>query len=603
MAVSTFSWSGRPHLGSVSFKSGCKAKIYAAVGKDTKRVEVKSMLTEHNHIIGPEVYALYPKQRLLTADETALIENLVKVNVSTKMARNHAEEQFNKKLHLQDIRNIRQRNKSTTVNGVRLNNAQLLIKALQAEKEKDPGMSIQALEKVFPNAFVELCYFHALDACRKKINSLSCSKAEKDSLKKLVVAINECRDEALFEELVRNLSDISAPFHSYFMENWYSIKEKWAAFARSQRVNFGDRTTNRIEGFHQKLKQEVPRFAPLDTMFKCILLVIRTLEHEIGFRRFFEALPGQTPSQVVVSENERARLPSKLNRTQKYSLARGTLDKICGRLVALGMDKFLSYLSLLQEFELAISERRDVNIIEVERAQPMNDYDDEVDEEVASERIEDETEVIVTHHGVEVFIRRDELETVVEEDDGEVLTVDSGSPGILALTVAGSADVEASGSACVSTDVVASTDIAESSAAVEESAVVEVLLPGEEPSDDQLVAPQAMDKQSLVFPAKEKMQQNRKRSASAKKHTSPILSKKHIPLILEFGKWTCMDRGTYNALLSAIKRNREAKEELCAMCQKPLAYHTQAITCDCCLYWHHLKCGLPDGYLPSQEQF
>lgn len=198
------------------------------------------------------------------------------------------------------------------------------------------------------------------------------------------------------------------------------------------------------------------------------------------------ALPGQTPSQVVVSENERARLPSKLNRTQKYSLARGTLDKICGRLVALGTDKFLSYLSLLQEFELAISERRDVNIIEVERAQPMNDDDDEVDEEVASEGIEDETEVIVTQHGVEVFIRRDELETVVEEDDGEVLTVDSGSPGVLALTVAGSADVEASGSACVSTDVVASTDIAESSAAVEESAVVEVLLPGEEPSDESL---------------------------------------------------------------------------------------------------------------------
>jgi hypothetical protein len=69
-------------------------------------------------------------------------------------------------------------------------------------------------------------------------------------------------------------------------DSWDARRDIWAMFARSGRVNFGDRTTNSIESFHQKSKSEVPRMGSLDIMFDNVKLVLATLENTITHRLF-----------------------------------------------------------------------------------------------------------------------------------------------------------------------------------------------------------------------------------------------------------------------------------------------------------------------------
>jgi transposase-like protein len=133
---------------------------------------------------------------------------------------------------------------------------------------------IAAIESIFPNTAIELCHFHALEAFRRKISSLQCDASTKEELRQIVVKLCECRSLEVYEKLVDELRGKDCDFWEYFEANWNRKKERWVMFAQQTRVNFGGRTTNRLESFHQKLKSEVARLGSLDSMFRNIMLVI-----------------------------------------------------------------------------------------------------------------------------------------------------------------------------------------------------------------------------------------------------------------------------------------------------------------------------------------
>ena len=68
------------------------------------------------------------------------------------------------------------------------------------------------------------------------------------------------------------------------------MKNKWVQFERCKHLNFNNRTNNRLESYHQKLKSEVPRNASLHVMFDNILLVLETLNNEVSHRQFQSAM-------------------------------------------------------------------------------------------------------------------------------------------------------------------------------------------------------------------------------------------------------------------------------------------------------------------------
>ena len=235
------------------------------------------------------MYGLYPQNRLLGPEEEADVSRMVGWNVSTKRIREHCEEEYGKVLNLHDVRNVKQRiwKKETQIDGVQANSAQMLVKAVEEEEQRNPGLvvrfgldpgqklrfmffqtalmknlvrkfpehiiidttycinncnmpltsficvdgnlesrvvafalipdetretyeeifqifkctnnvdvatfmvdkcmaEISALENVFPGSSVELCHFHTLDAFKRKINALDCSREEKDRVRVVV---------------------------------------------------------------------------------------------------------------------------------------------------------------------------------------------------------------------------------------------------------------------------------------------------------------------------------------------------------------------------------------------------------------------------------
>jgi transposase-like protein len=149
---------------------------------------------------------------------------------------------------------------------------------------------VAALKTVFHEADIELCLFHVQKALRLKITSLSCSAHSKDKLRELMTKCCYAASEEAYNQAKDQLPAISPEFSSYFDDNWDNIKECWTHYSRSQWTNLGNRTNNRIESYHQKIKSEVPKNAPLDVMFKNLLLIINTLESEVGKRLFYDSV-------------------------------------------------------------------------------------------------------------------------------------------------------------------------------------------------------------------------------------------------------------------------------------------------------------------------
>ncbi|GFR64822.1 vertnin [Elysia marginata] len=99
------------------------------------------------HFLGPALFEKYPKQRLLTKTEEETVADLCLLKVSNKMLQSHVQTEYAKHLSLSDVRNLkaRARAKNKIKDGTINNDAQLLLRLVEAEQLKDPG------------AFVDIC--------------------------------------------------------------------------------------------------------------------------------------------------------------------------------------------------------------------------------------------------------------------------------------------------------------------------------------------------------------------------------------------------------------------------------------------------------------
>ena len=80
----------------------------------------------------------------------------------------------------------------------------------------------------------------------------------------------------------------NAEFRKYFLENWESCVEMWAAFKRDQYMHFGNTTNNRLESHNQKLKDVTSRTSTLSEMFNNVVLFAQTCESEYKYSTFNE---------------------------------------------------------------------------------------------------------------------------------------------------------------------------------------------------------------------------------------------------------------------------------------------------------------------------
>ena len=141
------------------------------------------------------------------------------------------------------------------------------------------------IRKFFTNAKIHLCLFHTLKVFKKETQNLPSNV--RDKVRKLLqdLAYSSSNDEyqanlALLKE------NTPARFINYFLSNWDKCKEMWVEYERNICSNFSNRTTNRLESYHQKLKCVLEGNKNLVEVMKSVVLLSSAKElmnDQLGF--------------------------------------------------------------------------------------------------------------------------------------------------------------------------------------------------------------------------------------------------------------------------------------------------------------------------------
>lgn len=147
--------------------------------------------------------------------------------------------------------------------------------------------NLSAFNDVFPHADIQLCVFHVLQIFNREITTKKRSITDIDRenaleiLYKMVYAKSERIYFDLYQQLVAlNLEKVT----EYFDRNWHEIRQMWVANYVNKLRTFENRTNNRVESFHQKLKTVISRHANISVFFREMLLCINSLNVEKDVR-------------------------------------------------------------------------------------------------------------------------------------------------------------------------------------------------------------------------------------------------------------------------------------------------------------------------------
>ena len=145
---------------------------------------------------------------------------------------------------------------------------------------------IVSSKSVFPDAQVLLCAFHTLKTFKKVTAArVHCPKT-KERLRELLLLMVSGKTKENFDRSEEELLEIAPPvFRDYYQKNWGNCPEMWATYAMDEHRHLGNTTTNRIESFHQKLKNHLRKDMTVAECVSGLLRVHRSMQDTDSFRK------------------------------------------------------------------------------------------------------------------------------------------------------------------------------------------------------------------------------------------------------------------------------------------------------------------------------
>jgi hypothetical protein len=147
-------------------------------------------------------------------------------------------------------------------------------------------VEIDVFKKYFPSAVIKICQFHSIKYLSKEIcnEAHGISLNNRKQLKAVFPLLCRAASEKEYNEAYELLKKYSSEsFMKYFDENWNECKEMWVHFLCSY-LSLGNTTTNRLESFHDKLKQFADRNTPIYKLITILLSIITCVEQETQYK-------------------------------------------------------------------------------------------------------------------------------------------------------------------------------------------------------------------------------------------------------------------------------------------------------------------------------
>ena len=158
------------------------------------------------------------------------------------------------------------------------------VKLIMADKD---FVERDAFSAAFPDAAIQICFFHTLRTFRREITAekLSITSAQRDKaldfLQRLAYSRSEQQYQSVYNDFV-----MSAPpsVVQYFNRNWHDIRVQWVRGIMSSAANYGNFTNNRLESINQKLKSVMSSQCTFAECVSSLKAVIGTLRSERNHR-------------------------------------------------------------------------------------------------------------------------------------------------------------------------------------------------------------------------------------------------------------------------------------------------------------------------------
>ena len=91
------------------------------------------------------------------------------------------------------------------------------------------------LKEEFPNSVVLFCQWHVLKVFFKQLADAGVERAQRDTARTAIRSVMYAKDEEEYEVEKQEIFDsTNAEFKRYFLVNWETCVQMWAAFMRDQ---------------------------------------------------------------------------------------------------------------------------------------------------------------------------------------------------------------------------------------------------------------------------------------------------------------------------------------------------------------------------------
>lgn len=133
---------------------------------------------------------------------------------------------------------------------------------------------IASIKSTMPEASIQICKFHVLQAMLREIRTLPTTESERIQLITLCKKLVYARTDEVFEDTLANITR-QAPAHyiAYINKNWLPIKDYWANYLTNCHKNLGNTTNNRTESHNEKIKNVLSRNMSLSEAIKGLMLL------------------------------------------------------------------------------------------------------------------------------------------------------------------------------------------------------------------------------------------------------------------------------------------------------------------------------------------
>ena len=136
---------------------------------------------------------------------------------------------------------------------------------------------------MFPDAYLRICLFHALQSVNREISckKMSISQSHRDLVKELFQKICYATSYETYDAECNNLKSVAAkPVWDYFEKNWNPIKEEWCSIPSCNISTYLISTTNKLESVSSKLKSVCTNICSLEIFLKNLFILLQSLRIE-----------------------------------------------------------------------------------------------------------------------------------------------------------------------------------------------------------------------------------------------------------------------------------------------------------------------------------